>query len=479
MSAPRDRLRPRFLPESLEQRIAPAFDIAVVGATTTDSQSVVVNYKITGDTVPASVPLGIYRSLDSSFSSTSDQLLAGVQITGSDLSVGDHQITIPVSGGLTIDPSRKFVLAVADPANAVTETDNGNNVANFRKLLIGVVTHGTEATGVAPAWVGQMANTLQGENYDATIAFDWASASAQAVSGIVPQQAARLTNQIVATEAGLPVGPNDVVDVHLIGFSRGASVVALASAGLANAGIPVPLASGYVKLTLLDPHPSRNDGFRNESASEGPMGRLALKSYRNFQAATNDPALTVPANADYAEVLYQRTQYDQVFPPVSPEAYFNPWGSVPVGGNAAVTSYYDITPLTLSHSAVRQFYQETVVPNLGLGGDTLPFDPGGTPPTVQLTAALEAGNETGRGNLYELDRLRKGTTSIQTARHLLNDLSQINKQALGGKLTAAAGRLNRFITYVQANSGRKIQAPVAQGLIAAARLFQAELGARR
>lgn len=477
MPAPRDRLRPRFQPEGLEQRIALAFDIAVIAATTTDSQSVLVDYTISGDTTPASVPLGIYRSADASFSASSDQLVGGLLLSGSQLTVGDHEISIPIPDGLVIDPSRKFVLAVADPANTVAETNEGNNVASFKKLLVGVVTHGAEPSGTLPFWVGEMATTLQGEGYDAAIPFNWAAASNQANPTIVPQQAGLLTNQVIAAAGGLTIGANDVVDVHMIGFGRGAGVVTLAGANLGNVGVPTPLASGFLKLTLLDPHPARNDGFVAESASTGPFGRLSLRAYRNFQSKAQDPALTIPANADYAEAIYQRTPYDRVNDPVSGEGYFNPWGSVPIGGNTAVTSYFDITPLASSHTAVRQYYQQIVAPNLGLGGATFPFAPNPVPSSTPVTPAMETGRTDHRGYLYELNRLRKGTNSIQTARHLLDNISGINQQALGGRLTAASNQLNRFVGYVQANSGRSILIPVAEGLSATARYLKMGLNA--
>ena len=84
-----------------------------------------------------------------------------------------------------------------------------------------------------------------------------------------------------------------MVDVHLIGHSRGGDVVSLA-AGLLNRFAP-PLAGGFLELTLLDPHPARNGPVAYYSSSTGPIGALARQEFVAFQAATNDPPLVIPA----------------------------------------------------------------------------------------------------------------------------------------------------------------------------------------
>ncbi len=73
------------------------------------------SYRIDGDG-GALTGMSIYRSADAIFDPSDLRLVTETITDPTSISVGSHTRTLAVSGGLTIDPSRPFVLAVADPA---------------------------------------------------------------------------------------------------------------------------------------------------------------------------------------------------------------------------------------------------------------------------------------------------------------------------------------------------------------------------
>src|SRR5262249_55452722 len=149
-----------------------------------------------------------------------------------------------------------------------------DNVASFHTWIVGAVVHGLEFSsfGGFPSWVTAMATSLESIGYDAAIAYNWAALSASTTPGAVMNAAPGVGAQIDQTLGSPPIQPNDVVDLHLIGHSRGADVATIA-AGLLDQNSP-PLKGGYLKLTLLDPHPARNGPVAYASASNGPIGQL-------------------------------------------------------------------------------------------------------------------------------------------------------------------------------------------------------------
>ena len=83
--------------------------------------------------------------------------------------------------------------------------------------------------------------------------------------------------QIDQAIASLPIQPGDVVDLHLIGHSRGGDVVSLA-AGLLDRSAP-PLGGGFLELTLLDPHPARNGPSPITARRPAPSARWRGRSF--------------------------------------------------------------------------------------------------------------------------------------------------------------------------------------------------------
>src|SRR5262249_19356478 len=155
------------------------------------------------------------------------------------------------------DPSHKFVLAVADPNNLIVETNEANNVADFRKLALAAVVHGFEPTGTLPAWTGDAAAALEARGFADAIVFDSTATSELPIPGKAVLAGVHLANQLRLEAAAIATRPNDVVDLQVIGHSRGTVVSGQALTQIqANPGNE--LRNGYVVMTMLDPHAARN-----------------------------------------------------------------------------------------------------------------------------------------------------------------------------------------------------------------------------
>jgi hypothetical protein len=453
--------------ERLEERVAlsASGNVAMVAATSLSPVSVIAQYQVTGS-LTGPMTLGIYRSPTSSFGSLS-VLVGQEQLQSADLTPGTHETDVSLTQALDINPSLKFVLAVADPANQVSETDKADNVAAYRTWIVGAVTHGFESNGQEPSWVTSTTAALKADGYDAAVAFNWASLSAVPAPGSVTLAAQAMAVQIGQAIGGLPIQSNDVVDLHLIGHSRGSGVV-VQVLNLINRN-QAPFAGGFIKLTLLDPHPAVNTAVPYYSFSNGPIGSLAQTDFVAFQAAANDPPLTIPAGVNSTEVFYQQTPVTSAILP--DERFINPWGEVPVSGSSAGLVYYNLTGIVPSHEGVHDFYLQKVVPLLATDAPIpLPIGPVPSSPTNGGPAFANARLAT----LYEYQLLTAGGITRPVAKHLLNSFSTLNRWLAGRKYPAASAQLARMGLFIIRQSGRGIPTVAAsylQGLLAQTRLL--------
>lgn len=372
--------------EALDDRITPATFDANVFTVRPDAPTVVRFNYFTTDAV--AVPVGVYRSADPTFDS-GDQLVGGGLIppTG-----GFGAAAAALVGELPIDPARDFVLVVADPLNQFDETIETNNVAAFRKITVAAVTHGFSVTGDPAATLVPFAAQLQAEGYDFAFPFLWTPLSQVPTpngTAVAGQTLAAMVRAVGATLAG----PGDIVDVHLIGHSRGTSVVSQAFQSLtANPG-PRAVALGYFKQTLLDPHVATNFGPAPLGAFEvlsaggtvgtSQVGQFSFDPSREFskafaltvlafQAGANDPLAFVPAGVDEAEAYIQRVPWDQtsfVIPGQSTSVErligvnFLGYGAGNPFGRPL--RYIDLSPEGVGHYEVPAWYMLNVVPTLG------------------------------------------------------------------------------------------------------------------
>ncbi|MEO6811639.1 MAG: hypothetical protein ABI353_21205 [Isosphaeraceae bacterium] len=346
-------------------------DIVMTAASTADSRGVTVVYDLNGADLDRPFEVGLYRSADDRFD-PSDRLIAAETVaapapTGipTDLdgapagALGTHRLTIEVPGGLTPDPSRPFVLAVADPANVIPEANEANNTAGFRKYTLAVIAHGgiQGSKTDPPAWELRMGQALRRVGYDRVIPYNWAAESAH--PGAAAKQGPRVANLVLKTAAKFPEGAP--VDLHLIGHSEGAVVVSQALLALHSRWTP-ELRAGFTKVTLLDPHAANNQAPGGQlSVSSGFRGWIAKQVVHSYQSKAKDPLVVVPSDVDQTEVYYQHT-------PVSldgaNDGVYNLWGQVPIRGQA---TYCDLTGPGTSHTGptgIHEWYTANVVPTL-------------------------------------------------------------------------------------------------------------------
>jgi hypothetical protein len=382
------RREPRFLPFTailpLEPRLVlsttgtPA-PVVMLGATTVDSRSVAIDYRIDQAPEPlAPLSFGVYRSSDPGFGPGASLLGTWTVATGGSgqggmalddsgqaaSAPGTHRLTIPLAVGLPPFPSKPYVLVVADPdqTSAVTNPDQ---TASFRTYVIGIVTHGAMINPSwkhGPPWQLQTATLLKRQGYDAVIPFNWVTESSK--PGHAAMQGPRLARQILATASRFPASAP--VDLHFIGHSEGAVVNTQAIIALDKSMTP-QLASGWVEDTLLDPHAASNAVPDQASAGSGLFGSLATAIVKDYQARANDPPVFIPAGVDAAQVFYQHT-------PASHDhgvnqGLYNLWGQVPVPNlSGHPVAYYNLTDAGATHSGnygVSLWYRNFVAPTLG------------------------------------------------------------------------------------------------------------------
>jgi hypothetical protein len=349
--------------------------VAMLKAAQTDSKSLTIDYQVNQPpTTSPPLQFGIYRSSNSQFDSkaslvntwtvatpTQDQPGALLDDTGQPAGApGTHQLTIPLPGGLPIDPQQPYVLVVADPGLPSASSDPGQT-ASFRTYTIGIVTHGglqNTHWRYGPAWQVETAVILKQQGYDAVIPYNWIAASD--VPGRAAMQGPRLASEILAAASQFP--PSDPVDLHFIGHSEGAVVNTQAIVALQSSMTP-QLKAGYIKDTLLDPHPASNAIPGQEySVTSGLLGRLATAEISSFQSKAKDPPVFIPSIVNDAEVFYQHTRAANSRG-VNSDLY-NLWGEVPVAGPA---HYYNLTAAGATHAGstgVPEWYAHFVAPTL-------------------------------------------------------------------------------------------------------------------
>ena len=359
-------------------------DIDVFSATTNDPAHVTFGYRIVASDITSPFEVAIYRSADSNFDANTDTLVAVQTISGLDDSgigiglVGSHMETIDLNGQLLgIDPAHPYMFVIADPSKQLIETNESNNSAFFRKRVLGVVTHGLIPFGAdqTAEWVDRMASTLEtNAGYDDSIAFNWTNRSTLPIPGMAVSAGLDLAEEVRLKNNSFNfVWPDDVIDVHFIGHSRGAVVINQALYALNS---DPDLLRGSNKMTMLDPHPAHNELPALFSFNAGVGGLLAAAGVIAFQDLAFDPDVVIPSIVSEAQVFYQHT--DHADTPNVREQILNLWGDNTIATDPAfVGSYeeYNLTGPGIGHSEIHEWYQMFVAPRLGFGNPTLPSLP--------------------------------------------------------------------------------------------------------
>ncbi len=410
--------RPTFGVEGLDSRLLLS-TATMLSATTVDSRGVTISYDVTTPTADPSLRFGVYRSAGPQLGPGAVPVAASLAAPAVDDSGGPadapgvHRLTLPLAGGLPINPRHPYVLVVADPGSA--SAGQAGSVASFRKESIAVVTHGGLEYSAwkkdGPPWEREMAQSLRQQGYDRVIAYNWVAQSS--TPGQAAKQAPRLTAMVLDAASQFPAG--NPVDLQFIGHSEGAVVNTQAIVRIEARATP-RIKAGFLVDTLLDPHAANPDFPGRQYSVGGPLGWIAKLAIDNYQAKARDPLVFIPAGVNSAQVFYQQTAVNRDHN--TNQGIYNIWGQVPVPGQA---TYYNLTAADVVHSGkhgVYAWYEHHIVPTLGDGATQLaadavsgtlanPTKPGGRaipagPATFSGTSApgstvlLEAGRGQGR-----------------------------------------------------------------------------------
>jgi hypothetical protein len=400
------------------QALAVLPDVVVDSLSTTDSRSLTVDYHVDFENVTEPLTINFYRSPTPQFDPNHNILLA-TQIDY-DPAIGTHEDKdIPISGGLAPNTLMPYVLAVANQDNAVAETTTGNDTAFFRTYVIGAVAVGFDPsslfTSTPATWVQTMASSLiTQDGYQAAIPFTWDSAYPD--PQLIIDAGNTLAGEIMQAAESIPnLQPNDVIDLHLIGHSRGSVVVSEAIQDILADPPPLlnptpaetSLTRGYYKITLLDPHPanllnlpdaniaplSLPISFSSIAYDEGILSLAA--AYYYFEYKVQDPTVFIPSRVNEADILYEKTDAADISS--LPESILNLQGLDPskiivqdptqtqiLADN--LTGVLTVSPTgtqeVTGHSEVHDWYLANVVQPGLLATNTTPatFGPPSTPP---------------------------------------------------------------------------------------------------
>jgi hypothetical protein len=367
--------------ESLEKRLAlsavpvAASAIQMISATTTDSKSVTIDYRV-NQTPSATNPIqfGVYRSSNGQYD-PSDTLVSTFALTSSDSSpalgavtldqsgqpataIGTHQLTIPLAQGLPPYPEKPYVVVVADPTAPSATADSQQSVS-FRTYTIGIVTHGgiqDPSWKHGPPWEIETAYMMRHEGFDSVIAYNWALQSS--TPGAAIKQSPRLARMILDVASKFPASAP--VNLEFIGHSEGTVVNTYAIVALEPKMTP-QLESGYIQDILLDPHAANNNVPGQQMSFAGALGGIGRDIVTNYQAEADDPPAYIPSVVNSAQVFFEHSQ-------ATPDGIYNLWGQVPVKSDGPVVHYYNLTDMGVTHSGktgVNYWFRNFIAPTLG------------------------------------------------------------------------------------------------------------------
>lgn len=357
--------------------------LTLTQATTLDAKSVEVSYTVATANITHALQFQIYRSSTSAVNGSS-QLLGTQTIPTSDttdLALGTHtDVKMIVGTSLPPNQSLPYIVVVANSDNGVTEDPSSTNTAYFRTWELGAVAHGfnSGSSTTTPTWETRMAGELvTNDHYDQAIAFNWMSTAGTKKAGQATAAGDNLYKQLVAAADKLAAGhKGDVVDLSLIGHSRGAVVVSRAAQDLVGT-TDRALMGSYVKMTLLDPHPAGTMTLNLYSAN-GLLSSIVVSTYQSEEKAMADPQVVIPKNVSAIDVYYQHSN-SASFPSSSTESTIDFWGEGPSDGiinqSSAIIQWHSLTGFVdntigpdgktkiglIGHSEITDWYEMHIV----------------------------------------------------------------------------------------------------------------------
>ena len=325
--------------------VSAAPNFTMTSATAPDSKDISFTYNVAQTALTAPFDVEVFRSPTPTFDrSTAVQVGLPIPISAtasngsSNLSVGPHKVIIPDADALHPDPYHEYVFVVAYLPNAQGTIDFSSTPptyqeTEFRKYVLGVLAHGFIANGdiaSLPEWETTGANVMKNVlGYNQVISYNWLSTSNSPRQGVTIQEGQTLSSEILQAEHSLVgVNPNDVVDLDIVGHSRGTVVVTQALKNLQPFNDQA-FKGGFKRLTLLDPHPANLNYAPQGDYSSGNflLARLETRVYKAFSNSTLDPQVFIPKNVDEATNYYQNSSA-LMFSPFNQysESLLNLWG---------------------------------------------------------------------------------------------------------------------------------------------------------
>jgi hypothetical protein len=128
--------------------------VELTSVSTTDSQSLTVDYDVSNNTTDTSFPIDVYRSSSDQPNEGDQVAVAQLMIKGNDAADGNHQIMVGPKGSggtytfaqpqaLRPDPTYAYLLATADEDGSLDPDDvDDPSSASFHIYLLGAVSHG-------------------------------------------------------------------------------------------------------------------------------------------------------------------------------------------------------------------------------------------------------------------------------------------------------------------------------------------------
>jgi hypothetical protein len=167
--------------ESMEQ-LCLLSDFTMISVTQANGTTVSFDYQVQQADI-SSLEVDFYRSATPTYNAASDVRVGSTTLSGSALTQGKHSnvttaLNSPLPSGaapLSLDPAHPYVFAVATGPDDVT-TD-----ASYQTFIVAAVTHGLvvppSLSNATPAWVSEMASSLQSDGFNKVFAFSWTRTS--------------------------------------------------------------------------------------------------------------------------------------------------------------------------------------------------------------------------------------------------------------------------------------------------------------
>ncbi len=382
-------------------------DVVIDAVQTTAATNVTVTYDIYTDTLTQPFEIGIYRANANQFGSASQaEEVASYQVTN--LAPGHYTQIVSfnqqsnqsaLAAPLVPDGSLPYVLAVAGANGTLPQSVSvDNSQGHFAIYTVGAVVPGFLSDVSTPSWLDPMAESLSSAYGSHGLAFALPWNATETVPGQVTAAAQMLYQDILGAASFLisanALQPNDIIDVQLIGHSRGGDVVDQAMQYLTTASglgqLSPQLAHGYYQMTLLDPHPANastiSDASFNPLVPSPPQTDFAIDS-----STYDDPPIVIPARVNQLLDVYQKNTYSSVSsivePPASWESAFNLKGlslqemTIPGQGSSTLVTAFNVTSQGLGHSEVPEWAAQYFIPGL-LQGELPPYATGSSAPTL-------------------------------------------------------------------------------------------------